>query len=234
MATERLAPDAILELSNLSGTVSEIQDDPDDPDENWLDAASNNSDSIVRVSFPTPTGSPTVGTDLQEFRALVRKYGGTGTPTARVELYEDGSLVRAGSDIDITTDTVLSFKWNANEISTSDGSLVECRVYGTKAGGAPSVRATVEVGALEWNVTYDSGQVKTASATLSGEGTLASLARAIRAAKATTSGTGALSATTGAIRSASATLSGTGFLSAKGSYLRLANATLSGTGSLSA
>jgi hypothetical protein len=234
MATERQSPDAILELDNLSGTVSEIQDDPDSPDSNWLDASSNNSDSAVRVSFPTPTGPPTVGTDLQEFRALVRKYGGTGIPTARVELYEDGSLVRAGSDIDITTDTVLSFKWNANEISTSDGSLVECRVYGTKAGGAPSVRATVEVGAIEWNVTYDSGQVKTASATLSGVGSLAGLARAIRAATATMSGIGTLSAAVGVIRPASVILSGTGALSAKGSYLQLASATLSGTGFLAA
>ena len=234
MATERKSPDAILELTNLSGTVSEIQDDPDDPDGDWLDAVSDNANTIVRVSFPTPTGSPTVGTDLQEFRALVRKFGGTGTPKARIELYENGGLVRAGTDTDITTDTVLSFKWNANEISNPDGSVVECRVYGTKQGGAPAVRATVEDGAIEWNVTYDSGAVKLASATLSGVGTLAALGRSILAAKATTSGTGSLAASAGAIRPASATLSGTGSLAAGGSYLRLATATLSGTGSLSA
>ena len=94
MATERQAPDEILELSNLSGTVSEIQDDPDDPDSNWLDASSNNSDSVVRVSFPTTTGPPTVGSNLQEFRVLVRKYGGTGTPQGRIELYENGAFVQ--------------------------------------------------------------------------------------------------------------------------------------------
>jgi len=172
MATERQAPDAILELSNLSGTVSEIQDDPDDPDSNWLDASENNVDTVARVSFATPTGPPTVGSNLQEFRVLVRKYGGTGTPTARIELYEDGSLIRAGSDIDVTTEQVISFLWNANELGTSDGSLVECRVFGDAVGGAPSTRATVEVGAIEWNVTYDTGTVKTASATLSGTGTV--------------------------------------------------------------
>ena len=123
MATERQAPDAILELTNLTGTVSEIQDDPDSPDGNWLDAVSNNADSVCRVSFPTPTGPPTVGSNLQEFRVLVRKYGGTGTPKARIELYENGALIRAGSDQNITTATVLSFLWNANELGTSDGSL---------------------------------------------------------------------------------------------------------------
>lgn len=155
MATERQSPDAILELTNLTGTVSEIQDDPDSPDGNWLDAVSNNADSVCRVSHPTPTGNPTVGADLQEFRVLVRKYGGTGTPTARIELYENGALIRAGSNVSVTGPLVISFLWNANEISTPNCSLVECRLYGTKTGGAAGVRATVEVGAAEWNVTYD-------------------------------------------------------------------------------
>lgn len=31
MATERQSPDAILELTNLTGTVSDIQDHPDSP-----------------------------------------------------------------------------------------------------------------------------------------------------------------------------------------------------------
>jgi hypothetical protein len=155
MSQEREAPDAILELSNLAGTVSEIQDDPDNPDGNWLDASSNNSDTLCRVSFPTPAGNPKVGADLQEFRALVRKYGGTGTPTAYVSLYENGNLIRSGSPVNVTGPLVISFTWNANEISTADGSLVECRVYGTKVGGAPSVRATVEVGAIEWNCEWE-------------------------------------------------------------------------------
>jgi len=157
MATERKAPDVLIVQTNLNGVVADIQDDPDSPDGAWLTAISNNANSICRVSFPTPTGAPNIGADLQEFRALVRKFGGTGTPTARVELYENGILIRAGSDIDITTDTVLAFTWNANELGTPDGSLVECRIYGTKAGGAPAKRATIEVGAVEWNVDYTSG-----------------------------------------------------------------------------
>ena len=154
MAIERKSPDAILELVNLTGTVSEIQDDPDSPDANWLDAVANNVASICKTSFPTPTGNPTVGADLQEFRVLVRKYGGTGTPTAWIELYENGTLIRAGSAVNVTGALVISFTWNANEIGTADGSLVECRLNSTAIGGAPAGRACVEVGAVEWNVTY--------------------------------------------------------------------------------
>jgi hypothetical protein len=36
--TESLSPDALLVQTNLSGTVSNIQDDPDSPDANWLTA----------------------------------------------------------------------------------------------------------------------------------------------------------------------------------------------------
>lgn len=38
LPTSRLAPDAILAQTNLTGAVSAIQDDPDSPDANWLTA----------------------------------------------------------------------------------------------------------------------------------------------------------------------------------------------------
>jgi len=110
LATERKAPDAILS-TDLTGSVGSIQDDPDSPDANWLTTTNNNADHHARVSFPTPTGSPTVGAGLQEFRARVRKYGGTGTPQARIELWENGVFVRAGSDTGVTGSQVIAFTW---------------------------------------------------------------------------------------------------------------------------
>ena len=173
MATERQSPDVLLEQTNLTGTISEIQDDPDSPDGNWLDAIANNVASICRTSFPTPTGNPTVGAGLQEFRILVRKFGGTGTPTAWIELYENGVLIRAGSAQNVTGNLVISFTWNANEILTADGSLVECRLNSTAIGGAPAARACVEVGAVEWNVVYSAGVVVTPSVLSLTSGTFA-------------------------------------------------------------
>lgn len=158
MATERKSPDAILELTNLTGVVSSIQDDPDSPDGNWLLQVSNNADSVCRVSFPTPTGNPTQGAGLQQFKIWVRKSPGqTGTPTVRIELYENGVLLATPlADTNVTSGTgqLFSGTWNANLLSNPDGSGVECRIYGTKTGGALGARATVEVGAVEWNVTY--------------------------------------------------------------------------------
>src|SRR3990167_1182665 len=119
-------------------------------------ASSNNVATDVRTSFPTPSGNPTVGAGLQEFRALVRKQGGTGTPTARIELWQAGALVRAGSNTGVTSTSgvVHSLTWNANEIAAADGSAVECKLVGTQSGGSPSVRASIDMGAVEWNVTY--------------------------------------------------------------------------------
>lgn len=157
MATERQSPDALLENTGLTGTVSAIQDDPDSPDGSWLTTASNTA-TVARVSFPTPTGNPTVGAGVQEFRVLVRKTNQSTNPTCTVALYENNTslaTIVSSTTISTTAGIVLSGTWNANLLSTADGSLVECRVVGTVGGGTPSNRASVEVGAIEWNVVYD-------------------------------------------------------------------------------
>jgi len=157
MATERQSPDGLLVQTNLSGVLSAIQDDPDSPDGNWLTYITNNVDTVCRVSFPTPSGNPTIGAGLQEFKIWVRKQPGTGTPTVRIELYENGvskAIILANTSVTSPTGELFSATWNANLLGTPDGSLVECYIYGTAVGGAPSKRCTVEVGAVEWNVTY--------------------------------------------------------------------------------
>lgn len=97
--TERQSPDAVLSSSGLTGGVTDIDDDPDVPDGNWMVATGNNTHTSVRTSFPTPTGNPTVGADLQEFKIWVRQYdeNQAGTPDVRIDLWENGVLVRAGT-----------------------------------------------------------------------------------------------------------------------------------------
>ena len=169
----RQVPDTILSQTALTGAVTDIDDDPDSPDLNWLIADNNNVNTAVRVSFPTPADSPTVGASLQEFHVQVREFdaGQTGTPTARIELWENGLLVRAGSEISIDgTSQLLSFSWDASELGTANGSLIECNVVGTRAGGSPGVRNSIEVGAIEWNadLTVDSGtNINTGAVSLS-------------------------------------------------------------------
>lgn len=154
-ATERQSPDTILEITNLTpNDVTYIQDDPDGPDDgNWLTRIGNNVDTVCRVSFPTPTGNPTVGADLQGFKIWVRQQPSTAKiPQVRIDLYENGAFVATIMALtDVTSDTgqLFSATWNANLLGTADGSLVECYIFGDA-----SPQNTVEVGAVEWNVDY--------------------------------------------------------------------------------
>lgn len=151
MAVERLAPDAILASVNLTGAVTAIDEDPDAPDASWLTRTSANLGTEVRVSFPTPTPDLT---GLQEFRVRVRKTAESTAPTATVELWEAGALVStlvAATSITSTAGVVLAGTFDA---AGRNPAAIECRVVGTVGGGKTTNRATVEVGAVEWNAQY--------------------------------------------------------------------------------
>jgi len=163
MADERQSPDTAITLTNLDGTVSDIQDDPDSADGNWCDAINNNVNTICHVTFPTPTGNPTEGAGLQQFKIWVKKWNGTNDPTVAISLYENNVLVTelmSATSVTSTTGELFSITWNANLLGTVDGSLVECYILGVKTGGAAAARATVSVGAVEWNVTYSAGETQ--------------------------------------------------------------------------
>ena len=156
-----LIPDTLLQQDNLTGALSTIQDDPDSPDANWMTALDNNTTSLVRVGFPTPSNTLS---GAQEFKALVRKMGGTGSPSAFVGLFENGTFVSDNSGDSITGDTIITHSWDASAISNPAN--VECRVYGSPSGGGPSVRAALEVGAIEWNAVVAGGAQDSVVATI--------------------------------------------------------------------
>ena len=110
-----------------------------------------------QIRFSMPSGNPTIGAGLQEFRALFRQFdeAQSGTPKARLELWENGALVRAGSDANVPDGgLVISLTWDASEVATADDSAVEGMMIGTKVAGPPGARNSVEIGAVEWNVDY--------------------------------------------------------------------------------
>ena len=154
MAAETLAPDALLEQIELAGALADIDDDPDAPDGAWLTATTNGS-TAARAGFPVPSADPSAGAGLQEFRVLVRKNAAGGnTVSWSLELWENGAQVAvlATGTTDSTTGEVASGSWDATSLAAADGSLVECRIAQTGgAGGNPSNRRYLEVGAVEWN-----------------------------------------------------------------------------------
>jgi hypothetical protein len=159
--TQQQLADALLESSGFAGTVAlaDVSDDAKAPDARWATASSNDVDTIVRVGFPTPPGN--VG-GQQRFAAAVRKNAasGAGTPTARIDLYESGTLKASGTErpvIAADKQTITQeFDLDALAIADPTGAGIEARVFTTKSGGAAAgARASADIGAVSWDqVTY--------------------------------------------------------------------------------
>lgn len=150
MAAERLAPDAILALTNLSGSVAAIQDDPDAPDTSWLTCPDNTANTSALVSMPTPSGALT---GLQEARVLVRPTAaGSNAGTASVDVLVAGVVIASSATVTVSAQQVISVGFDASLVS--DATALEVRVNGTSAGGKATSRKSVEVGAVEWNAEY--------------------------------------------------------------------------------
>lgn len=154
-----LLPTAVEASSNYTSIpIANIDEDPDSPDGSWGTASGNNVPTSVRVSFPTPTGSPATSGTLT-VAVYVRKgpsgSAGSGTPTARIDLYNNGSLVASGSAQNVTSTTgqKLTQDFDLATVNGSgqlgNGSGLEVLIAGTQSGGGPSARATVEVGAVD-------------------------------------------------------------------------------------
>jgi hypothetical protein len=140
---EALYPDSIATSTNLTGAVTSIDEDPDNPDANWLTADSATAVTDLRVTFPTPSGDPY---GSQNFRLQVRKTTGSSNPTVDVSLYQGGSSVATLlNDTSITSDSsqVIQANWTASQLSgTTDGSDVECRIVSTVGQLAGTITRT--------------------------------------------------------------------------------------------
>lgn len=155
MPTTTLLPDELVASTNLSGSLADIDEDPDTPDGAWMVATANNVNTEARVGFPTPPGPPA---RTQTFKAWVRKNSAnSGSPTARIDLYENGSLAASGSGATVTSTTgQLVTQTFSVSLSDPSGAGVQAVFVGTSVGGSPSVRNSVDLGAINWDVVdYD-------------------------------------------------------------------------------
>jgi hypothetical protein len=161
-SAENMAPDAVLNSSSYSNTsVTRLQEDPSSDDTLWATASSNTASPNIRVSFPTPGGTLSTGQASQKIRVLVKKYNSnTGTPTARIDIYENGTLKVTGTTQNITSKTgqVIEQTFNAAGMNKAN---IEARVVATM-GGSSGKQNTVDVGAIQWVAdVQNSGQGKT-------------------------------------------------------------------------
>jgi hypothetical protein len=161
MATETLAPDAVLVSTNYTTlNIGDVDEDPAANDGSW-GTWDGNGNTVASVSFPTPTGAPTPGA-TQTFRVLIRKVASADAPSTAwsLQLYEGGSSVgvlATGTTTATDPGEVISGTWDAASLGTADGSAVECRLVQT-SGGTGGTRRGIEVGAAAWDVVYSASQ----------------------------------------------------------------------------
>lgn len=151
MTQQRIVVDSILSADNQTGTIADIDDDPDSPDANWL--AAGTADSTFHGSFSAMDVADILE-GQQEFRVLARKTSpGGADPDIAIYLFESGvqlSVIAATAAVTDTT-AVFAGTWDAAALSDNTGANVEIWVDMTRSGGTPSGRRGVEIGAIEWN-----------------------------------------------------------------------------------
>ncbi|MGB0747196.1 MAG: hypothetical protein ACPGO3_00475 [Magnetospiraceae bacterium] len=160
--SESLPPNTLLDQTNLSGALADIDEDPAGPDGAWLTAASDNVDSICRTGFPTPAADLQTGANLQTFRAWVRVTANASAIDFNMYLYEAGSILNGGAPIATlntasTSGVLITGTWNAALLADISGADVEVEIVATKSGGSPAARTTGEVGAIAWDVALTNG-----------------------------------------------------------------------------
>jgi len=165
MGTERQPLNSVITSTNLSSaTVALLDDDPDSPGGDWVTADDDKSAGVLVVGFPTPTGNPTTGAGVQEFKIYTRLTVNGNACSYNIYLSEAGTRRNGGTaiasgSVTSTTGQLITATWNASLLSTADGSDVELDAAFGFVGGGPSSRTAVEVDAVEWNVTYDAASI---------------------------------------------------------------------------
>lgn len=149
-------PENILELTNLEGTVEDIQDDPFDPEEpdRYLESQEDGEDTQILSDFEGPDRDLVEGED-QEFQVRVRRTDNSDRiPEVTINLLEDGTQIEeliTDEDVIDPDGEVFTAIWDASQLEDLSGQNVEIEVEGTSTGGPDEDRNTVEVGAVRWN-----------------------------------------------------------------------------------
>jgi hypothetical protein len=159
MATELLLPDAVITATNLTADIADLDEGVDNFDDVYATTNGSNANTLLVLSFPTPSGDLTLGAGLQTFRARVRKNSATGNnPTVRLEVRE-GGVIRANSTnttVTSLTGVDITFTWDATVLASQTGVDVEIGIaqQAGGSGGNANNRRWIETDTADWTADY--------------------------------------------------------------------------------
>jgi len=159
MATELLLPDAVITATNLTANIADLDEGVDNFDGVYATTNAINANTLLVLSFPTPSGSLNLGANLQTFRARVRKNStGGNNPTVRIEVREDGTIRANSGNTTVTslTGVDITFTWDASVLNLQDGADVEIGIaqQAGGAGGNANNRRWIETDTADWTADY--------------------------------------------------------------------------------
>ncbi len=159
MATELLLPDAVITATNLTADIANLDEGVDNFDGVYATNQGANANTLLALSFPTPSGDLTLGAGLQTFRARVRKNAtGGNDPTVRIEVREGGTIRANSENTTVTslTGVDITFTWDASVLALQTGEDVEIGIaqQAGGAGGGPANRRWIETDTADWNADY--------------------------------------------------------------------------------
>jgi len=159
MATELLLPDAVLTATNLTANIANLDEGVDNFDGVYATNNGANANTLLVLSFPTPSGDLTLGSGLQTFRARIRKNAtGGNNPTVRIEVREGGTIRANSGNTTVTslTGVDITFTWDASVLNLQDGSNVQIGIaqQAGGSGGNANNRRRIETDTADWTADY--------------------------------------------------------------------------------
>jgi hypothetical protein len=159
MATELLLPDAVITATNLTANIANLDEGVDNFDGVYATTNAINANTLLVLSFPTPSGTLNTGAGLQTFRARVRKNAATGNdPIVRIEVREGGTIKANSTNTPVTSTTGvdITFTWDATVLALQTGVDVQIAIAQQSggSGGGPANRRWIETDTADWTADY--------------------------------------------------------------------------------
>jgi len=155
---DTVRPYSIITQTNMTGSVSDLTNDPDSgTDGNWVVANSDTVDTVLEVNFPDLPGPLNTGAGLQEIRARVAESQISNSPdNVSMYIYEGGTLratlYNQNNPLYGTGGAVISGTWDASILSTQAADAdVRVRITCTADTSPPPQVSSLDVDSIEWN-----------------------------------------------------------------------------------
>lgn len=145
-----MATETLYATSHITGTFSNPNNAVGSETLNWAGDLNLNTNYTSRWAIGDPVNPLTSGFTTHTVTVQARKGTNTGTPTIQLNLYENGTLVKAlTAAVNVTslTGQLISGTFSTSEITNRNN--IEVEVVQVSAGGSPTARNSAQINYIQ-------------------------------------------------------------------------------------